>query len=79
VIVTENLEDFPAEELDKLGIEAKSPDSFLQDIYHLDGGLVHQAVSEAAAAHKNPLRTVGELVERRDSLGLPVAASLLRR
>ena len=79
VIVTQNLKDFPSNELDKFGIEAKHPDAFLQDLYHLDGALMHQAVSEAAAAYKNPPRTVGELVEQLDALGLPVAASLLHR
>lgn len=79
VIVTTNLKDFPQEELDRYRIEAKSPDTFLQDIYHLDGALMHQAVSEAAAAYKNPPITVGELVETLDRQGLSVAASLLRR
>lgn len=79
VIVTTNLKDFPSNELDKFGIEAKHPDGFLQDMYHLDGALMHQAVSEAAAAYKKPPMTVGELVERLDSMGLPISASLLRR
>lgn len=79
VIVTTNVKDFPRQELDRFRIEAKHPDAFLQDIYHLDGALMHQAVSEAAAAYKNPPTTVGELVEHLDRLGLPVSASLLRR
>lgn len=79
VIVTTNLKDFPSSELAKFRIEAMHPDAFLQNLYHLDGALMHQAVSEAAAAYKNPPRTVGELVERLDSLGLPISASLLRR
>lgn len=79
VVVTTNLKDFPDIELAKFGIEAKHPDAFLQDIYHLDGALMHQAISEAAAAYQNPPMTVGELVERLDSLGLPISASLLRR
>ncbi|WP_204805576.1 PIN domain-containing protein [Mycobacterium riyadhense] len=79
VIVTTNLKDFPPDELTKFRIEAKHPDAFLQDIYHLDGALMHQAVSEAAAAYKNPPMTVGELVEHLDSKGLPISASLLRR
>lgn len=79
VIVTTDLKDFPSTELDKFRIEPMHPDAFLQNLYHLDGPLMHQAVSEAAAAYKNPPRTVGELVERLDSLGLPISASLLRR
>ena len=79
VIVTQNTKDFPREELDKFSIEAKHPDGFLQDIYHLDGALMHQAVSEAAAAYKNPPITVGELVDHLDQLGLPISATLLRR
>ncbi|MDG3015268.1 hypothetical protein [Speluncibacter jeojiensis] len=78
-MVTSNLRDFPADYLASWGIEAKSPDAFLQDIYHIDGALTHQAVSEAAAARRNPYTTVGEIVEALDRLGLPVAASLLRR
>jgi len=79
VIVTCNLRDFPAEKLEPFRIEAKHPDAFLQDIYHIDGALTHQAVSEAAAAKSNPPMTVGDLVCRLDELGLPVSASLLRR
>lgn len=77
-IVTANLRDFPPDTLREWDIEAKSPDAFLQDIYHIDGALTHQAVSEAAAARRNPYTTVGEIVDALDRLGLPVAASLLR-
>lgn len=79
VIVTTNLKHFPARELQVFDVEAKHPDAFLQDMYHLDGAMMHQAVSEAAAAYKNPAKTVGDLVEQLDSLGLPISASLLRR
>ncbi len=79
VIVTENLKHFPAEVLREFDIEAKSADAFLQDIYHIDGARTHQAVSDAAGAYSKPAMTVGELVEALDRLGLPVAASLLRR
>jgi hypothetical protein len=78
-IVTYNVSDFPDDALKPFNIEAKHPDGFLQDIYHIDGGRTHQAVSEAAAALKNPPLTVGEFVNALDKLGLQVSASLLRR
>lgn len=75
VIVTYNLRDFPDDALKPFNIEAKHPDAFLQDIYHIDGGRTHQAVSEAAAAYKNPPMTVSEFVDALDRLGLQVSAS----
>lgn len=79
VIVTSNLKHFPASVLDEFDIEAKSPDSFLQDVYDIDGAITHQAVTEAAAACKSPPMTVTEVVDALYRLGLPIAASLLRR
>jgi predicted nucleic acid-binding protein len=79
VIVTTNLKDFPQDVLRTFNIEAKHPDAFLQDIYHIDGVLTHQAVTEAAGALSKPPLTVGDLLDRLDELGLHVSASLLRR
>lgn len=55
LIVTMNIKDFPAEELDKYGIEAQHPDDFI--FYLMD--LVPEAVVSTAKIHraalKNPL------------------------
>ena len=37
VIVTANLRDFPDSELAQFDIEAKHPDEFVMDLFHLDG------------------------------------------
>jgi len=42
VIVTYNLRDFPERALKPFGIEAKHPDEFLIDLYHIDGEIVIQ-------------------------------------
>lgn len=78
-IITTDLDDFPADKLASFNIEAKHPDAFLRDTYHIDGVLTHQAISEAAAARKNPAMTVDDLLDRLNESGLPVSASLLRR
>jgi predicted nucleic acid-binding protein len=78
LIVTANTKHFPSDELDKYGIEAKHPDAFLQDLIEFAGPQVYQAVTETAAACRNPPLTVSDIIDRLDRDGVPVSASLLR-
>ena len=75
VIVTANLRDFPDSELAQFGIEAKHPDEFVMDLFHLDGVRVHQAVSATAAAWRNPPGTPADVCDRLVAAGLPISAA----
>ncbi|WP_258879525.1 PIN domain-containing protein [Corynebacterium glutamicum] len=79
VIVTENVRDFPQDVMDKYGIEIQGADEFLYDQIDLFGTRVHQAVTYAAAAFKNPPRTIDDVLDALAKAGAPSAADLLRR
>lgn len=79
VIVTENRRDFPQEVTDKYGMEVQGADEFLCDQIDLFGTRVHQAITYAAAAFKNPPKTVGDVLDALAKAGAPSAAELLRR
>jgi hypothetical protein len=48
IIVTFNLSDFPPEALTDWDVEAKHPDDFLVDQFHLDAISVHKAIQAVA-------------------------------
>ena len=79
VIVTENKRDFPQDELNKYNIEVQSADEFLCDQIDLSGSKVHQAITYAAAAFRNPPRTIDDVLDSLAKAGAPEAAELLRR
>jgi predicted nucleic acid-binding protein len=78
VIVTMNLKDFPAEVLEKYGMEAQHPDEFVLRL--LD--LAPYAVKEAAETHrkslKNPPKSIKEFLASLEAQGLPQSAAALR-
>lgn len=61
VIVTENLRDFPAAALAPHGVEAKSVDDFLEDLYHLAPNTMRSIVEDMAARYNNPRLSSEEL------------------
>lgn len=79
VIVTANLRDFPDSKLTQFGIEAKHPDEFVMDLFHLDGcGSIRRSVRRPrpGVIHPGPrLMCVTALRLR----GLPISAAALRR
>ncbi|MGP6174004.1 hypothetical protein [Corynebacterium sp. A21] len=79
VIVTENKKDFPKDVMDRYGIEIQGADEFLCDQINLFGSRAHQAVTYAAAAFKNPPRTIDDVLDALSKSGAPSAAELLRR
>ncbi|RSZ62433.1 PIN domain-containing protein [Corynebacterium hylobatis] len=79
VIVTENKRDFPSEVLNRYNIEIQGADEFLCDQIDLFGPRVHQAITYAAAAFKNPPRTIDDVLDALAKSGAPSAAALLRR
>lgn len=79
LIVTFNLKDFPGDELATWDLEAKHPDDFLVDQFHLDAIRVHQAVQAVADAWANPPGTPDDVLDRLERSGLPQTAAILRR
>ena len=61
VIVTDNLRDFPAATLAPHGVEAKSVDDFLVDLFHLAPGTMRAIVEDMVARYTNPPLTMAEL------------------
>ena len=77
VIVTYNLKDFPEDSLKPFGIEAKHPDEFLIDLYHIDGELVvHELHEQGAILHKP--RTINEVLKSLEACRCMQFAQLIR-
>lgn len=79
LIVTFNLDDFPADALAPWDLVAKHPDDFLVDQFHLDALELHRAVQAVATAWRNPPGSAGDVLDSLERQGLPQAAALLRR
>ena len=79
IIVTFNLSDFPTEVLANWDVEAKHPDDFLVDQFHLDAISVHKAIQAVADSWQKPPGTVNDVMDRLDRAGLPQTAAVLRR
>jgi predicted nucleic acid-binding protein len=71
VIVTYNLSDFPAETLEKYGVEAQHPDEFLSDLLSLDPWAFCHAVRMQRESLKNPPQSAEELLEAFEIQRLP--------
>lgn len=76
VIVTENLRDFPDYGLSPWGVEAKAPDDFLVDQYHLDRVALRNIVDDIVATRARGDSFDDVLAELRSN-GLAQTASLL--
>lgn len=77
-IVTANLRDFPAAQIEPYGIEAQHPDEFILDLIDLASGAVAGIVMEQAAALKNPPQTTADVLERLREQGLVRSVARLR-
>lgn len=75
VIVTYNLNDFPARDLEPFGIEARHPDAFVTHLMDLDDTTVCAAGRMQRASLKNPPKSVDQLLEifRQQHLAATVA------
>jgi predicted nucleic acid-binding protein len=78
VIVTQNLKDFPAEQLDPYGIEAQHPDTFISHLIDLNRDAVVAAAREHRASLKNPPKTVTEYLDTLERQGLTQTVAQLR-
>lgn len=78
VIVTVNLKDFPAGELDKFGIEAQHPDEFVVHLLGLSTPLVVAAAKTQRSSLKNPPMDAEEFLATLERQGLPQTVAILR-
>jgi len=78
IIVTKNLKDFPADDLEPYGIEALSPDEFVLRLLDADPGRVIGVVDNQARALTGPPTTFDELLERLAIVGIPKAVAAIR-
>ena len=70
LIVTVNLKDFPAETLDRWGIEAQHPDAFLTHQFHLSQPVFLQAVRTVRLRLKNPPKLAQDYLDILRTQGL---------
>ncbi len=78
VIVTSNLDDFPAVALEPFGVEAKTPDDFVLDQISLDEGTVRDCVHQIARGRKRPPKTYEAVLNALERAGLVGSAAALR-
>ena len=78
VILTFNLEDFPADRLAEYGIEAQHPDEFVEHLIDLNQAKVCAAVEEHFQSLRNPPKTRDQYLDTLLRQGLPQTAVLLR-
>lgn len=78
LIVTRNLDDFPAELLAGWGIEAKHPDEFVLDQIGLERQAVYAAVQQIADSWRNPPGSVEDVLARLEKDGLLESVAELR-
>jgi len=78
VIVTYNLDDFPADALDPYGIEAQHPDEFLTHQLDLAPDLVIGVVRDLRSQLKTPPRSVDDYLTTLEKHDLKAFAAALR-
>lgn len=69
LIVTNNLQDFPADVLAELGLEAVAPDCFLQDMLDLAPSVVRRVIVSQAKDARNPPRAVVDVLAALERAG----------
>ncbi len=77
-IITFNLKDFPAADLNRYGITAEHPDRFIVRQAELDPSAVIAAARFCRDRLKNPLRTASQYLDTLESQALPLATTMLR-
>jgi predicted nucleic acid-binding protein len=79
LILTYNLEDFPAKSLDRWNIEAQHPDEFIVHLLGLDEALVCEAVRACRERLDSPPKSVDEYLDTLAAQRLPETVSWLRQ
>ena len=75
LIVTTNLKDFPADILERWGIEAQHPDEFLTHQFHLSQPVFLKSVRTVRFRLKSPPKSVEEYLDTLRRTGLMATAS----
>jgi hypothetical protein len=78
VIVTRNLKDFPASDLEPWEIEAKSPDAFVLDQVGINVRAVAASVRQIADSRTNPPESVEDILSQLERDGLVESVAALR-
>jgi len=78
VIVTFDLDDFPADAIQPYGVDAQHPDDFVTHLLDLAPATVYRAVKRQREALKNPSKTPEELLETLERQRLVQAVARLR-
>lgn len=78
VIVTYNLRDFPADTLNRFGLHAQHPDSFLRHLIDLEPAVVASASRQIIAALTRPPISLHQFLASLEKLALPKSAAALR-
>jgi predicted nucleic acid-binding protein len=78
VIVTRNLKDFPASDLQPWGVDAKSPDDFVLDQIGIDGRIVAACVRQIADSRTQPPAAIEDVLSQLERDGLVQAVAALR-
>lgn len=78
MIVTANIKDFPAAELDRFDLHAKTPDDFLLDLMDLDPDKMVETITEQAGAALNPPLTAEDVLIALGRAGAPEFARVVR-
>ena len=77
-IVTNNLKDFPKENLDQYNIKSITADDFLSEIFKQSEELVLEGLRRQRKRLKSPPKSQAELIEALDNSGLTEFSKLLR-
>jgi hypothetical protein len=78
VIVTSNLRDFPADDLQSWNIDPKSPDQFIRDQIGIDRSSVYAAVQQIADSWRRPPGSVDDVLDQLERSGLALSVADLR-
>ncbi|OHV45960.1 hypothetical protein CC117_09435 [Parafrankia colletiae] len=77
-IVTRNLKDFPATDLEPWGVEAKSPDAFVLDQVGIRVQRAAAAIRQITGSRTNPPGSVDDILRQLEHDGLVESVTALR-
>ena len=79
VIVTFNLKDFPTASLQAFNVQAQHPDDFVLSLIDFDGNAVCEAARKQRENLQQPKKSVDQLLDGLEKIGLVKTVEFLRR
>ena len=79
LIVTKNLNDFPADRLAPFRIGAEHPDAFVRNLFDVDEATAIAAIAQHRASLQNPPKSVDEYLDTLLAMELPETVAFLRQ